>query len=145
MRGRSDKQHRGVDESQMVEKTVLIGVIGTRTNGDMLTTALVGKRVTQLFNLLDKNKHIVVSGGCPTGADYWAKRLCKERKIRYLEAVAFWNTNKGLDKGAGLFRNRTIVQVCGKVYAFWDMKSPGTKSAIDYAKEIGTPVQIIQV
>lgn len=44
-----------------------------------------------------------------------------------------------------LERNKLIVDECDCVLAFWDGQSHGTKFTIDYAKEKGKPIKIINI
>lgn len=48
-------------------------------------------------------------------------------------------------KAAGPIRNRQMVDLCDEVLAFWDHASRGTKSTIDYAREVGKPLHIVPV
>lgn len=45
-------------------------------------------------------------------------------------------------RGAGVMRNRQIVESSDYVIAFWDVKSRGTKSSIDYARKQNKMVYI---
>ena len=60
-----------------------------------------------------------------------------------LESFSPTQIISGGAKGAGVIRNRQIVDHCDQVIAFWDGKSRGTKSSIDYAKKLGKPVLIV--
>jgi len=42
-------------------------------------------------------------------------------------------------------RNKQIVDAADEVIAFWDGKSSGTKSTIDFAQEKGIPTHIILI
>jgi len=125
----------------------ILAVIGSRTQ-DKDSHNRVKGLVNHLFKGLDQHS-LVISGGAITGADYWAKALCNQNKIPYIEAVAFWNATgswgAGYDKTAGHFRNRIIVRLCTRMVAFWDQRSPGTGGAIKYARMIGKPVEIIDI
>lgn len=125
---------------------VLVGIVGSRTRGkDNLHTC--GERVEEIFKILNKSEHVVVSGGCDSGADYWAKRLSNQYGFQYLEAVAFWQHRDGqrtiYDKTAGISRNKTIVTVCSKIYCVWDGKSPGTASVIEFCKKLGRNYEVL--
>jgi len=40
-------------------------------------------------------------------------------------------------------RNKVIVDYADKIIAFWDGKSKGTLSVIEYAKKTGKPCEIV--
>jgi len=46
-------------------------------------------------------------------------------------------------RGAPLIRNKQIVDYADTVIAFWDGKSKGTESVIQYCIKTGKPYQII--
>ena len=48
-------------------------------------------------------------------------------------------------KAAPLVRDRLIVDNSDCVLAFWDGKSRGTKYTLDYAREQGKPIKIVQI
>jgi len=50
--------------------------------------------------------------------------------------------NKYPGRYAPIARNRDIVAAADKVVAFWDGKSRGTLSALEFARELGKPVEI---
>ncbi len=148
----------GVAEGQFV---TIISLMNSSVNGFHQILAVIGSRakdkeshnrvkllVNHLFKGLN-DKTLVVSGGAITGADYWAKTLCNQNKIPYMEATAFWNATggwgQGYDRMAGHFRNKVIARLCTKMVAFWDGKSPGTGGTIKYARMIGKPVEIIDI
>ncbi|MBR6510506.1 MAG: hypothetical protein IKT38_07870, partial [Clostridia bacterium] len=45
-------------------------------------------------------------------------------------------------KSAGPIRNKQMAEVSDYVICFWDEKSKGTKSMIDYAKKLNKPIKI---
>ena len=80
----------------------------------------------------------IVSGGA-RGADILAKRLALELDIKYTEFLPDWNTGRG----AGIIRNRKIVEASDMVLCFWDGISKGSKSSLVIAKELKKPTMII--
>lgn len=116
-----------------------IAVVGSRTVGrDNLCT--IGRVCVELFGRLNKHTDTILSGGCGSGADYWAKALSGKGGFQYLEAPALWQAH---GKAAGPLRNKTIAQHCTHMVAVWDGKSAGTKQAIDAAMFLGKPVWIV--
>ena len=80
----------------------------------------------------------VVSGGA-RGADSLGARWADENGIPKQEFLPDWNR---YGKSAGFRRNRTIVDNCDAVAAFWDGRSRGTENTIALARAAGKPVQI---
>ncbi len=91
------------------------------------------------FNGFDRHTDIVVSGGCPSGVDRAVKDYCKDNGYRYLEATCFWT-----NKRSPHHRNETIAMVCTEFFYFVDKQiTPGTASALSYAKKHGKPTYCI--
>ena len=66
------------------------------------------------------------ANGVDTLAENWAKRHDVDYMIFYPEWAIY-------GKSAGIRRNEAMIDICDVLISFWDMKSPGTKHAIDYA------------
>lgn len=84
---------------------------------------------------------VFVSGGC-RGADMLGERYAKENGMAIERYPADWDT---YGKAAGPIRNRQMAQVCDYVICFWDGKSPGTRTMIQYAKEFEKPVKVKRI
>ena len=80
----------------------------------------------------------IISGGA-RGADKFAEKWAEENKVPIEVVKPDWKQGQG----AGLARNRDIIDMCDCVIAFWDCESRGTKSAIDYAYSKNKAVKII--
>ncbi|MBO5231326.1 MAG: hypothetical protein J6B88_01765 [Clostridia bacterium] len=52
---------------------------------------------------------------------------------------------KKYGKKAGPIRNRKMAEICDYVICFWDFKSKGTRSMIEFAKEFGKPIRIKKI
>ena len=109
----------------------------------MKKIAVIGSRDFDNFDLLKSvlDAHcpmVVVSGGAK-GADALAELYAKQNG---LEIQLFKPDWKMFGRGAGVIRNRQIVESCDYVIAFWDGKSRGTKSSIDYARKLNKAVHI---
>lgn len=125
----------------MTRRTV-VAIVGTRTkNKDDFKTVL--SKVQELFNKLSKDKHIILSGGAGSGADWAAKLLAQKGGWSYLEAVAAWRVDGKFNKHAGFDRNGTIAELADIVYAVWDGKSNGTRDTITKAKARGKTVIVV--
>lgn len=98
-----------------------IAVIGSR---DFSDTAL-------LKTVLDQHKPTKIISGGAKGADALAEAYAIENEIEILLFKPDW---KKYGRGAGIVRNRLIVDAADYVIAFWDGKSRGTKASIDYAR-----------
>lgn len=79
----------------------------------------------------------IVSGACPTGADYYGEQYAKERGFSLRRFPADWQQ---YGKRAGAVRNRQMAQYGDALIAFWDGKSKGTKIMIDEAQTAGIVV-----
>lgn len=88
---------------------------------------------------ISKENSIVIVSGCASGADAIGERYAKENGYEVEKYPADW---KAYGRGAGPKRNKQMAQVSDYVICFWDGKSKGTKSMIDYARKCGKPVKI---
>lgn len=48
-------------------------------------------------------------------------------------------------RGGAIIRNKEIVEIADEVLAFWDGKSKGTKSTIDFALKSKKPVTVVEI
>ena len=84
---------------------------------------------------------VFLSGGC-RGADMLGERYAVEHGISVEQYLPNW---RRYGRGAGVKRNREMVDSCDEVICFWDGTSRGTKSLIDYAHRMGKPVRIKRI
>ena len=80
----------------------------------------------------------ILSGGC-RGADLLGERFANEHAFPIKRYLPEW---KKYGKAAGPMRNKQMVDACHKVICFWDGKSKGTESLIQYAKKREKKVEI---
>ncbi len=108
-------------------KSVNLAIVGSRsfTNYDAFKSEL--EKVLASKNL---NPAKIISGGA-AGVDSLAKRWADDNSIPVLEIKPNWK----LGKGAGIIRNRQIIESCDVCIAFWDFESKGTKNAIDVCRK----------
>lgn len=92
-------------------------------------------------DIRQKYQIIVVSGGCK-GADLLGERYAEENGLEIERYPADWKT---YGRSAGPRRNMQMAEVSDYVICFWDEKSKGTKSMIDYACKCGKPVKIKKI
>ena len=83
-----------------------------------------------ISNIRNGNKIIILSGGA-SGADKIGERYAKENGFEVEVYPADWGK---YGKSAGPIRNKLMAENCDCVICFWDGKSRGTKSMIEYAK-----------
>lgn len=86
-----------------------------------------------------KETEIVILSGCARGADAIGERYAKENGFLVEKHPADWKT---YGKSAGPRRNQQMVDICDFVICFWDEKSRGTRSIIEYAKKYKKPIRI---
>jgi predicted Rossmann fold nucleotide-binding protein DprA/Smf involved in DNA uptake len=111
-----------------------LSVVGTRTFDDY---ELLKKTLSNL-DIIDSVKEII-SGGAK-GADKLAEVYAEENNLNIRIFLPDWEKH---GRAAGPIRNRQIIQNSDYIVAFWDGKSPGTKSSINIAKELNKPISII--
>ncbi len=85
-----------------------------------------------------KENDIVIVSGCASGADAIGERYAEENGFKVEKYPANW---KRYGRSAGPRRNKQLAEVSDYVICFWDEKSKGTKSMIDYAKNAISPLK----
>ena len=81
---------------------------------------------------------IFVSGGC-RGADALGEKYAAENGFKTEIYPAAWEK---YGRAAGPKRNKKIAEISDYIICFWDGKSKGTKSLIQFAEKAGKPVKI---
>ena len=81
----------------------------------------------------------IVSGGA-VGVDSAAAKFARRRGLKLTELLPQYEK---YGRGAPIIRNREIVDYAEKVVAFWDGRSRGTLSVIEYAQKTGKPCEIV--
>lgn len=109
-----------------------IAVVGSR---DFKNKELVEKVLAKELVHIENS---VITGGA-RGVDTWAKEFC-DNDCTDCEIIRPINPANKMDY---LFRNVEIITKVGKVLAFWDGKSRGTKFVIDYARARKKDIEII--
>lgn len=105
--------------------------------------AIVGSRNILNVNFdeydLENVTEIITGGAC--GVDELAEKYADKKRIsKHIIRPEY----KLYKRGAPIIRNKKIVDLSDEVLVFWDGKSKGTKSVIDYAIKINKPIKIIQ-
>ena len=83
--------------------------------------------------------HIIIVSGCASGADAIGERYANENGFKVEKYPADW---KNLGRSAGPKRNKQMAEISDYVICFWDGKSKGTRSMIEYAEEYNKPIKI---
>ena len=81
---------------------------------------------------------VFMSGGC-RGADSLGERYAKENGFKTEYYPARWDK---YGKSAGPKRNKQMAEIADYVICFWDGKSKGTKSMIEYTEKFNKPIRI---
>ena len=104
--------------------------------------AVIGSRSLEINNLqayTPEGTTEIISGGAK-GVDSCAREFAIANKIKYTE---FSPDYKRYGKAAPIIRNKSIADYSDEVIAFWDEKSKGTKSVIDYCIKNNIKIRII--
>jgi len=89
-----------------------------------------------------KENEIVIVSGCARGADALGERYAKENGFKVEKYPADWKT---YGRSAGPKRNEEMAKISDYVICFWDGKSRGTKSMLEYAKKYNKPLKIKRI
>lgn len=112
---------------------MIVAVIGSRNFSDynLLESTLISMpKITQ-----------IISGGAK-GADSLAATYAVQHQLPLVIFKPDWKT---YGKGAGIVRNRQIMEVAEMVVAFWDGTSKGTANSLKLAKSNDIPIRIVLV
>ena len=111
-----------------------------------MKVAVVGSRnfndYEKLKQTLDQTPDItrIISGGAK-GADALAEQWAKEKGIEIVVYKPDWAK---YGRGAGVVRNRLIIEDCDYCIAFWDGVSKGTKSSIEHSKKMHKGLLVVR-
>jgi len=117
-----------------------LAIVGGRDFNDSFTLVEYLHSIMCYQDQLFGDKVMVISGECPNGADYLAKKAAKIAGLGYIGFPADWEK---YGRSAGFIRNQTIVDNCDMVLAFWNGKSRGTADTIEKARRAKKPTFII--
>ena len=84
-----------------------------------------------LESVEDKSKIVIITGGA-RGADKLGIRYANNKQYKLEVHPADWNR---YGKLSSFIRNEEMALQANALIAFWDGKSPGTKSMIDVAQK----------
>jgi hypothetical protein len=95
----------------------------------------------QYLQKLDDNDITFISGRC-SGVDTAAERYAEEKGFKTLLFPAEWDK---YGKAAGPIRNKKMVEAADIVIAFWDGRSRGTRSLIEFARKANKRLIIFSI
>lgn len=84
---------------------------------------------------------IFLSGGC-RGADLLGERYARENGFELEIYPANWEK---YGRAAGPKRNREMVSAADYIICFWDGKSRGTKTLVEFARRANKPLRIKKI
>ena len=104
--------------------------------------AVIGSRTIEyidLSNYVFSDVTEIVSGGAK-GVDLIAREYAVEKGLLLTEFLPKYDI---YGKAAPIKRNREIAEYADECLAFWDGKSKGTRSTINFFEKLGKKVRVI--
>lgn len=95
-----------------------------------------------LFYLKNKLPKVIIISGGAKGADALAVRFAEEFNLGVMTFKPRWDI---YGKAAGPKRNEDMVLTADGVIAFWDFKSRGTKSTIQFCKKHNVDCKVVKI
>lgn len=109
---------------------------------DFFDYSTVSAHLDALLKTHDPNDTVTFLSGHCSGVDQLTEQYARERGYSLLLFPAEW---KRYGRAAGPMCNQAMVEKSDQVVAFWDGKSRGTKSLIQYAQKLQKPLVIIKI
>lgn len=94
-----------------------------------------------ISELTSANDSVEIVSGLAKGADTLGCKYAEEAGYPIRGFAAEWGK---FGRSAGPIRNKLMAKNADALIAFWDGKSRGTMHMIDYAKEMGLKVRVVQ-
>jgi hypothetical protein len=86
---------------------------------------------------------VFISGDAKGGADAFIEKVCKGDPDKHVIVYpANWDED---GKSAGFIRNYKMVKISSHLVAWWDGNSPGTKHAIEQAREKSLRINVFLI
>lgn len=116
-----------------------VAIVGSREKF-LAKPASVRIRVRDYIAALPRDT-IIISGGA-RGVDSYAGRAARDCGLILVEYPADW---LAAPRGAGMIRNKVVVEQADRVVIFWDGASPGSANVIRLCKAAAKPIEIYAV
>ena len=114
-----------------------IGIVGSRRRADVKDFQAIEKLLLDIY----EDGDVLVSGGCPTGADSFAEVLAKKHQIPIMIHYARWQK---YGKRAGIIRNTDIAVDSDVLIATpAEDRTGGTEDTLRKAKELGKIIHLL--
>ena len=88
---------------------------------------------SKLDDILMQYPNMILISGAAKGVDSIGEKWAKNHKIQIEQYKPDW---KKYGRGAGIVRNKLMVETSDFIVIFWDGISKGTKSDIDFCKKL---------
>lgn len=102
----------------------------------------VAKVIDTYLNKLTPNDTVIILSGACRGADRIGERYAEEHGYEVRRYPADW---KRYGRGADPVRNRLMADEADYIICFWNGKSRGSRSLIEYAEKLGKKVFVISI
>ncbi len=94
-----------------------------------------------ISRIKEKHELVFLSGAC-RGADMLGERYADEHGYEVERYPANWDK---YGKSAGPIRNKKMAENADYIICFWDGKSKGTKTMINFAHDLSKPLRIKRI
>lgn len=119
---------------------MIVAIVGSRpATLDVAQQTRARNTLTSIVKNLPPEDDIVT--GDAEGVDTWVRIAAAKTRV-IIQVIPAWKRD---GRRAGPMRNRRIAAICDRMIAFWDGKSPGTKSAIAAAYDLKKEVHIVVI
>lgn len=125
------------------ERVAIIGSRPERVEG-RLTEASWARRArvfSYVESLARRSKSTVIVTGDADGADHWAADAARKYGLQVVVKPADWKKH---GKGAGMIRNKYIVDDADRIVAFLAGDTRGSLNTISLAEKSGKPVEVVR-
>lgn len=116
-----------------------VAIVGGREYSSEEHYAIVIREIQKVYR--QEEVSAIVSGGA-MGSDTLAERFAHQFNVPMEIYPAEWGK---YGKTAGFKRNSDIVREADVIFAFWNMKSSGTKDTVSKAKASGKPLYVVDM
>ena len=108
---------------------------------DFINYLIVKERCEYYLQNKIKTHNVIIVSGHASGADSLGEKFAAYHNLQCELHPANWEL---YGKAAGPIRNEEMAKVADALIAFWDGKSPGTKSMISLARRKGLQVAVVR-